>query len=327
MKSAVLVAPNDITIKETPTPTTGPGEVLIQPTLAGVCGSDFALYRGKFGVPLPVIPGHEAVGRVAEVGEGVANVAPGQRVVVQPNFPCRTCPVCVGGNENVCPAKIRLGIDTDGVFAKYAAVPADFVWPLPDQLPDDAAVLIEPMAVALQALNLAAPRPGQRVLVLGCGVIGSLALQLALDRGARVTACDIVPEKLRLAEDLGADEAFVATNPPSGASHRFDRIIEASGAPDALAQATRLAAPAGHIVLLGLPGKDHPLALDPIVRKGLKIHGSMIYRNEFPVVIETLAQGRIRTGVLVSRRLALEELAAGLDDFTSPERIKMVVEL
>lgn len=327
MKAAVLTSPEKILIKEVPTPEPKSGEVVIQPTIAGICGSDYSLYKGKFNVPLPIVPGHEAVGKVVEVGQSVSSVSTGQRVTIQPNFSCRICPVCRGGYENLCPSKVRLGIDRNGVFAQYVAVPADYVWPLPDDLKDDVAIFVEPLAVAIHGLHLAPPGIDQRVLIFGSGVIGLLTLQLVLARSVQTYACDITDTRLELAKHLGATEAFDTNSQIEMYHNSFDIIYEASGSADAFYQAIHLAAPGGQIVLLGLPGQQHPVSPDLIVRKGLKIFGSMIYTDEFPETIEILKKNQIRTKPLLSHRFSLDELGWRLKHFNAKTRIKMVLEI
>lgn len=191
MKAAVLVEPLKMEIKDVPVPEPGPGEVRLRVMLAGLCGSDHTLYHGGFGVPLPVIPGHEAVGRIEKLGSGVSGLAVGQRVTIQPNLSCGVCPLCVAGNKNICPSKIRVGVDANGVLAEYVKVPANCVWPIPDGLEDEAAVFTEPIAVAVHAMKITAPQEGDRTLIFGAGAIGLLVQQMAALNGAEVTACDL----------------------------------------------------------------------------------------------------------------------------------------
>lgn len=327
MKAAVLVGPRNIQIKDVQKPEAGPGEVLIRVTLAGLCGSDHALYQGKWDVPLPMIPGHEAIGRIEKLGEDVTGFAVGQRVTIQPNFSCGDCKVCRAGHPNICPAKIRLGVDIDGVFAEYVRVPARYVWPIPEELEDDVAVITEPLAVAAHALNLVTPSKGDRVLIFGAGLIGLLTLQLAALSGAEVAACDLSETRLELAKNLGATQVIGAKDQLETMQNTFDVIYETSGAPAALANAIQLAARGGKIVILGLPSQDHPVHTSSIVRKELQIIGSMIYTNEFPQVIELLKNGKIQTKQLLSAKLSLRQLNEGLSDFTSPNRVKMLVEI
>ena len=141
MQAAILIEHGKIEIRETPTTSQRKGEVLVRIIEAGICGTDYACYMGKLTTIYPIIPGHEAVGEIAALGKEVKGLHVGERVTIQPNFPCTTCPVCRGGRENVCPNKVRLGLDVDGVFAQYVCVPRPYVWSLPDGLPVSEAAL------------------------------------------------------------------------------------------------------------------------------------------------------------------------------------------
>ena len=327
MKAALLVEPRKIIVAEVDDPEPGPGEVLLRISLAGICGSDHTLYHGRFGVPMPVIPGHEAIGRIESIGDGVSDLAVGQRVTVQPNLSCGSCPLCLAGRKNLCPSKVRLGVDTDGVFAEFASVPADYVWPVSDELADDIAVFTEPLAVAVHAMKIWEPRKADRTLIFGAGIMGLLTLQMAAMGGAAVTACDIVETRLAKARQLGAAQTIGHGDALEKFYGSYDVIYETSGIPMALEQAVQLAAPRARIIVLGLPGKAHPVATDLIVRKELQIMGSLIYTDEFPEAITLLESGRIQTGPLNSGRLTLDEIDDGLREFASPERMKMLVEI
>ena len=327
MKAALLIEPRKLVIKDVPKPEPGPKEVLIRVLLGGICGSDHTLYHGRFGVPLPVIPGHEAIGRIEEIGDGVSGLAVGQRVTIQPNFSCGSCALCQAGHKNICPSKIRLGVDTNGVFAEYTVVPADYAWPVPDGIDDEVAVFTEPLAVTVHAMKIWAPQKGDQTLVFGAGIMGLLALQLAAAKGAEVTACDIVESRLEMAKQLGAFRIIGTKEPVESFYGAFDVIYETSGAAGALDQVIRLAAPRGKIVILSLPGKDHPVPTDLIVRKELQIMGSLIYTNEFPESMDILKSGKIKTDLLNTGKLPLNELDNALREFASPERMKMLVEI
>jgi len=327
MKAALLIEPRKLVITDAPTPAPGPGDVLIRVLLGGICGSDHTLYHGRFGVPMPVIPGHEAIGRIEEIGDGVSGLAVGQRVTIQPNFSCGSCALCRAGHKNICPSKVRLGVDTNGVFAELVKAPADYVWPVPEGLEDDVAVFTEPLAVTVHAMKICAPQVGDRTLIFGAGIMGLLSLQLAAAKGAEVTACDIVESRLEMAKQLGASRVIGTKEPVESFYDAFDVIYETSGAPGALDQVIRLAAPLGKIVILSLPGKDHPVPTDLIVRKELQIMGSLIYTNEFPESMDILKSGKIKTDLLNTGKLSLNELDNALREFTSPERLKMLVEI
>ena len=327
MKAAWLLEPGKIIVKDTKTPEPGSGEVLIRVSLAGICGSDHTLYHGRFGVPLPVIPGHEAIGRIEKVGDEVSNLAVGQRVTIQPNFSCGSCRLCRAGHKNICPSKVRLGVDTNGVFAEFVKVPADYVWTVPHGLEDEVAVFTEPLAVTVHAMKIWAPKQGDRTLIFGAGIMGLLALQLAAAKGVEVTACDIVESRLEVAKQLGASRTIDMKEPVDSLHGAFDVIYETSGAPEALDQVIRLAAPLGKIVILSLPGREHPVLTDLIVRKELQIMGSLIYTNEFPESMDILKSGKIKTDLLNTGKLSLNELDDGLREFASPGRMKMLVEI
>ena len=327
MKAAVLTEPCKLRIRDVPRPEPGPGEVRLAVSLAGICGSDHTLYHGKFGVPMPVIPGHEAVGRIEKLGPGVAGLSVDQRVTIQPNVSCGTCPLCAAGRKNLCPSKTRLGVDANGVFAEYATVPADYVWPVPDELGDEVAVFSEPLAVAVHAIKIAAPRKGDKTLIFGSGVMGLLVQQMAALNGAEVTACDLADSRLAVAKQLGAARTIGAKDSIDPYLGQFDLLYETSGAAVALAQVVRLASPGATIVVLGLPGKDPAVPIDMLVRKELQIKGSLIYTDEFPETLEILKSGKIQTGVLTTEKVPLEEVDRVLRDFASPDRIKMLVEI
>jgi 2-desacetyl-2-hydroxyethyl bacteriochlorophyllide A dehydrogenase len=325
MQAAVLTELERIAVQTVATPAPGAGEVLVRVTLAGICGSDQAVFSGKIAVPLPVIPGHEMVGRVAALGKGVSRLTEGQRVTFQPNIGCGRCGLCRSGGGNLCPHKIRIGLDAPGVFAQYVVGPADHFWPVPPGMGDEVAVFAEPLAVAVRALGRAAPQGSQRVLIIGAGVIGLLTLQLCRLRGAEVSAMDIEPRRLARAAELGAAGTLDAARAPEGIGEGFDLIYETSGAPGALATATRLSAPRSRIVLLGLPKDEHPVASTVIVRKELHILGSLIYTDEFPQSLALLESGAIKTAPLISDRIGLEQLGAALAHFSAPGRIKTVI--
>ncbi len=326
MKCAFLSKPGELSITEVEKPAIKANEVLIEVEMAAICGSDASLYYGKCEVPLPVIPGHEAVGHIVALGKSVNHLQPDQRVVIQPNYGCGVCSVCLSGLANICPKKIRIGLDVNGVFGQYIAVPGHSVCPVPESLSNEIAVFTEPAAVALHGLNKAKPKKGQRALVFGAGVIGLLMVQLIVNEGAQAYTTDLVEQRLSLSERIGAtagtsDFKALKEHGP------FDVIYETSGAPNALSLAIEIAAPGASIVILGLPGTPHPILSSAIVRKELKIYGSMIYTNEFPAVLELLANGKILTEPLISGIYPIEKLSESLEGFSQPDRVKTLIRI
>jgi L-iditol 2-dehydrogenase len=327
MKAAVLEKTQMILVKDAPPPEPSTEEVLVHVSLAGICGSDHTLFQGRFGVPLPVIPGHEAIGTIVKLGDRVTGLSVGQRVTIQPNFSCGHCPLCVSGSGNLCSSKTRLGVDINGVFAEFVKVPARYIWPIPEGIDDQVAVFTEPLAVGIRAMKKAAPLAADKVLIFGAGVMGLLTLQLAALKGACINALDLSTTRLALARKLGAAQTIDPEQPIESHFNTFDLIYETSGAPGALDLSIRLAAPKGKIVVLGLPGREHSISTDLVVRKELQILGSLIYTDEFPKSLETLKSGQIQTELLTSAKIGLSDLHQALTDFNAPGRIKTLVKI
>jgi 2-desacetyl-2-hydroxyethyl bacteriochlorophyllide A dehydrogenase len=325
MKAAVVKGVRDINIEEMNRPQPAENEVLLKVHMAGICGSDYSIFTGKMPVNYPVVPGHEAVGTIEAVGKGVKKLQPGQRATIHPNYFCGQCLPCRKGLTNVCLSKTRLGIDINGVFAEYAAIPEDALYALPDSLPDEVAVFTEPLSVAAHGLNRVSPGEGERVLIFGAGVIGQLTLQLVMSKSRDITACDLVGSRLDLAEKMGAKQTIGADGSLEDLESSFDVIYESTGAPQALDLATKLAAQGGRIVLLGIPGEEHPVSTVRIVRKELTIVGSMIYTDEFNQSIELLEKGLVKTEPLTSGIVPLEKLHDNLENFNAPRRMKTLV--
>ncbi len=326
MRAAVLERPGSITTTVTAeTPTVKPEEVLISVNLSGICGSDHSIFKGKYNNPFPIIPGHEAVGIIEEEGAKVTRFKKGQRVIIHPNYSCGECDMCRKGLKNICRHKIRVGIDTNGVFADYIAVPEKALYPVPSSLTDAVAVFAEPLAVCAHGVQMASINPEDRVLVFGAGVIGQLTLQLALQHTQHVYACDLIDFRLDIARQFGAQEGIVTQQRLNDLHNCFDVVFETSGANSGLEQAIQLAAPKATIILLGVPATPSPIAVEQIVRKELQIKGSMIYTDEIPHCIELLDQGAIDTKPLLSSIIGLDQIQEALDNFSSPERLKTLV--
>jgi L-iditol 2-dehydrogenase/L-gulonate 5-dehydrogenase len=205
MRAALLVAPSKIEVHDVNEPIVGRNEVKIKPIRAGICGTDVSLFLGhRTAISYPLILGHELVARVVAVGEDVRNIKVGQRVVVEPNYPCGKCGVCLSGRGNICSKKQSMGVTVPGCFADCVTAPSEFVWPLPDSVSDSDAATIEPLTVSLHALFQSRARIGDTIAVLGCGVIGLLLIHAAVRQGIRVLAHDKIDEKVQFARRLGA---------------------------------------------------------------------------------------------------------------------------
>lgn len=327
MRAAILTGPGKIEIREAPIPSPLKDEVLVRILEAGVCGTDYACYMGNLATDYPIIPGHEAVGEIEALGSEVKGLHLGEKVAIQPNFPCTVCPVCRGGHENVCPRKVRLGLDVDGVFAQYVCAPNPYVWPLPDGLPVPMATLAEPLSVALHALRRNPPASNERVLVYGAGIIGLLLIRLAVLSEASVAAIDIAEQRLAIAKALGADTIYSSCTELEKDAGSFSALYDTSGVAEAFSHLVQIAAPGGNIVLTGLPHKEFPLLTSTIVRKELTIRGSMIYRDEFPAALDLLKQGKMKVEQLITETVPLDRISKALEDFRSPDRVKTLIRI
>ena len=157
-------------VDDWPEPQPGSGQVVVQVRGVGICGSDLALLGGHRPPPaLPWVPGHESTGEIVGAGPGADAGRIGQRVIIEPNFPCLSCPACRAGRSSACPHRVAIGFNAPGVLAERIAVPAEFAWPVPEEWSDADAVCAEPFTVARAAIRRSGVRPGSRCLVIGAG--------------------------------------------------------------------------------------------------------------------------------------------------------------
>jgi alcohol dehydrogenase/L-iditol 2-dehydrogenase len=254
-----------------PEPALGSGQVLVRIGGVGICGSDLALISRERRAPeYPWVLGHEAFGEIAATGDGVDPSRVGQRVVIEPNYPCLRCPACRSGRTSMCQDRVLVGFTAPGLLAEYAAVPADYAWPAPARWSDGDAVCAEPLTVALAAIRRSAIRPGGGCLVVGAGSQGGLLCLALAARGITPHVLEPDDGRLELAVSLGAKAAG-----PEDAG--FETIFETSGAEAALGEAVSRAAPGATVVLIGLGGRATPVDTRLVVRRQLALRGSLIY--------------------------------------------------
>ena len=308
------------------------GEAVVRVSASGLCGTDYRIWSGDRPVAYPLIMGHEFIGEVAAVGAGVSTLRPGQRVAVEPNFSCGVCPLCREGNRNLCLSRTAVGIDVNGGFAEQACVPARCCWPAPAGIEPDQLMLAEPLAVVVRAVARGDAVAGESAAVLGVGALGLLAIQVLKAKGLRVLAVARVGRREELARALGAD-GFATTEGGGSteAARTFsgregvDLVVETAGTALAVEQAIVLARPGGRVVLTGLPHEASTVNFFSVVRREIRIVGSMIYQQEFPEAIALLSEGKVRAGDLVTHRFPLERLADAFVAHRSPDAIKVSV--
>ena len=326
---AVLDEPERMRVEHREVPEPGPGEVAVTVRSVSVCGSDVHYYDhgriGGFVMHGPLVLGHETSGVVSAVGPGVDAPVVGTRVAVEPQRNCGVCDACRRGRYHLCPwMRFFATPPVDGSFAEVVVVPATRAHPVPDSLSDDAAALIEPLAVALHATGKAGIGPGTRVLVSGGGPIGLLCLQVALARGASaVTVTDVVAHRREVATRYGATAVVDPGDP--GKPAEADVVLECTGVQAAVDLAVMATAPAATVVLVGT-GAEVTLPLDVVQNRELTIRGTFRYAHVYPAAIELAASGRIRLDDLVTSHHdldgAVDALLAARRD---PRALKAVV--
>jgi L-iditol 2-dehydrogenase len=332
MRAAVLRDVHDVTIEERPIPTPGPDEVLVRVGSVGICGSDVHYYEsgriGPYVVDKPLVLGHEAGGEVVEVGERVLGLRAGQRVSLEPGVPCRSCQQCRAGRYNLCPGVQFFGTPPfDGALCEYVSMPADFVYPVPDALSDDAAGLLEPLSVAVWACRLGRVSAGSRVLVTGAGPIGLIAAQTAFAFGAAdVVVTDVNPQRLAAAEQLGARTLDVSTTAVEDSGFVPDVLLECSGNARATSAAVRTVAPRGRVILIGMGSDEVSLSLPYLQNHELTVQGVFRYANTWPTAIALAASGAVQLDQLVSRHFGLDAVEEALTVHRQdPSALKVVV--
>ncbi|UTR07245.1 alcohol dehydrogenase catalytic domain-containing protein [Alkalihalobacillus sp. LMS6] len=281
MKEIYLDQPQVMQVRDAlPLPNIQDGEVKIKLLYGGICGSDLSVYKGRLPhAQYPLRPGHEIVGEVIE--SRAEHIKPGGRIVVTPNTFCGQCEFCLKGKPNICKEKQSIGITCDGGFAEEMIVHSRYCLPIPDELSDEAAVLIEPLSVIVHGIKQIDIQPGMRVLIVGCGTEGLLASALAHHVGGNVTAIDINANKLALLQSF---DDITLGHPMDIVGETFDIVIEAAGTKQSVESCFSHLKPGGELLLIGItPEATIPVA--QVVRNEQKVVGSIIY--EFPADFQT----------------------------------------
>ncbi|WGI26733.1 Zn-dependent oxidoreductase [Halomonas alkaliantarctica] len=338
MKAFQVKAPHDFQVADVETPKVAAGEALVRVAFAGICGSDMHIIHGDNAfVRFPRITGHEFAGVVEAVGECVFGVAVGDRVCIDPVISCGECYPCRIGRPNVCSSLEVIGVHRDGGFEEFVAVPAANVHHLPKHIGLDAAALVEPYTIAANVLDRMQPHPGDRLMILGAGVIGLTILQMALAKGIEeVIVTDVINERLVAAKQLGATQVFnsreqnvekqvLALTQGEG----VPLIADAACVPALLPQMLRLASPAGRIGLLGFSVQPSELVQLEVIKKELTLVGSRLNNRKFPEVLKLMANGQLDPLALVSHRLPLSDMPSAIDmlDHRPEEARKVLIQI
>lgn len=301
MKAVIMDSPGKMRIAEMTTPIPTENETLVKIAAAGVCAGDLYIYVGKNPYAIyPCVAGHEMAGEIVEVGKAVKLFHIGQRVVIDPFVGCGKCYPCRIGKYNCCVNLHILGVHSPGGYAEYLCVPESKLYLVPDNLSLALAAFAEPIAIGIQACNRGEVSQEDTVLILGCGPIGMVTIEVAKARGARVIAVDINSERLEIASNMGAEPVLSDNNllkkildltNNEGASV----VIEATGVASVMQQTTDLVAAGGRIVILGVVPKGVGITFAGLdfTRKELTILGSRTNKNCFPEALDLLSSGQV----------------------------------
>jgi threonine 3-dehydrogenase len=329
-------------VTDVPRPTTGSSDVLIRVHHAGVCGTDLHIAQwdewAQGRIKPPVVLGHEFAGEVVEIGEDVGGeFSVGQLVTAEGHIICGHCRQCRTGNGHICQRTSIIGVDRDGAFTEFIAMPATNVMAL-DGIPTTVGAIMDPMGNAFHTVLTGTEVPGAAVLVVGCGPIGCFAVGIARAAGAaRVIATDVNPTRLELARRMGAhvllnpeQEDVVARVMSETRGEGADIVCEMSGHPAALRQAFRAVRLGGRVQLLGLPKGEVALNLsNDVIFKGVTVYG-VIGRRMYETWHQMrtfLSSGRLDPTPVITHRFPLEKIQDALDAIASGAAGKVILEI
>jgi alcohol dehydrogenase, propanol-preferring len=338
MKAAVFHgAHRPLVIEERPTPVAGAGEIVVKVAACGLCHTD--LHYIDHDVPTfhkpPLVLGHEASGRIAQMGQGVDGWHEGDRVLIPALLTCGACDACRRGRENICDRGIMPGNHIDGAYAEFVTVPAKDVLPLPDELPLESACLIaDAVSTPYHAVvNRGDVRAGQKIVVLGCGGVGVNVVQIAAAVGAEVWAVDQRASRLETAQRFGAAHVIDATTSESvpkaikrETGGGADVAFEVIGNPATIREAFDSLHRGGRLVIVGYSEREMTLSAAKIMFNEMEVRGSLGCRPaDYPRIINMARRGVIQVDPLVTGRFALADINAGLDTLRSGTGLRNII--
>lgn len=325
MRATQLIGVGDLQTRDVPDPTPAAGEVVIEVEAAGICGTDRHLYKGEFPSVPGKILGHEFSGIIVDAGDTAMTV--GTRVTCDPNIWCGTCENCRRGRVNLCPNNVAIGIARDGGFAQYCALPARQAHTLPCDLDPAFGAFCEPLACTLHGMDIGAARAGEKVLIIGGGVIGQLAVQLAARTGAEVMLLTRNSGKQVIGCANGA--ALSVGNADAARAHwpeGANLVVECAGVPETISMAPGLTASGGRIVILGVLPSGERISIEPFDLLFREIDMRFSFLNPFTHARATgmIASGQIDVSALISRQIKIDEVSDVIVNPPLPEDVRVI---
>ena len=318
MIQAVMIKPGEIEFNDLPIPKPEADQVLVKIMKIGVCGSDIHVYHGKHPyTSYPVVQGHEVSGEVVEVGSKVTEIKAGDRVTIQPQVVCGKCYPCLHGRYHICDELKVMGFQTTGVASEYFAVKAEKVLKLPDGISFDVGAMVEPLAVAVHALERSGERlEGKKVLVLGAGPIGNLVAQVAKAMGAAaVMITDLSDYRLKVAKSCGIDFCLNPKEQDLGkaifdhfGADKADLILECVGVNSTIDQAISSARKGTDIIVVGVFGDKPHVDLGLVQDRELRLIGTLMYQEQdFVQAIELIKLKKVKLEPLITDRFSFQD--------------------
>lgn len=339
MKAAVFYGKHDLRIENIEMPKAKNGEVVIKVMACGICGTDIHIYEGDEGAaktPRGTVLGHEFSGIVTEVGEGVTEIKVGDRVCIDPNKLCGSCYYCRNAMGHFCENMIGIGTTVNGGFEEYCAVPQSQVYKIADTTSFEEAAMAEPVSCCIHGIELCDIKTDDTVVVIGCGMIGLIMLQLSKISGAaRLIAVEPEKEKRILAESVGAQlcinpfEEDVKAVLRKNGIERVTKVIECVGRPETMKQALELAGKKATVMFFGLTAPDETVDIKPfdIFKKELEIKASYINPYTQQKATELIDSRRIDVRTMVCEVAELERLPEILADSVLRRKGKIIIRL
>jgi D-arabinitol dehydrogenase (NADP+) len=338
VKAVVYDAPREFAVREIPTPEPAAGEVRIKINQVGVCGTDLHIPAGEFQAKFPLIPGHELVGVIDALGEGVDGFALGEQVTVNPNIYCGRCDYCLAGRLILCTNLKGMGSNFPGFFAEYVTVPANLTFSV-EGLDPDVAVFSEPAACAMHGLERLEIRPGSSALVIGAGPTGLLLAQLIAAGGATSvtvaaprqykldTALKLGIDKVVLIDRVGGETAIESLLAASPNGDGYDIVVEATGSPEIGNICVPLTRNGGTVLIYGVTKGEDLVTFHPfdVFRREITIRGSFAEVTSFAAAIAALRSGRIKTEGIITHRFHVDDYAQALEAVANRVGHKVVI--
>ncbi|XP_028413386.1 sorbitol dehydrogenase-like [Dendronephthya gigantea] len=340
--SAVLYKQDDLRLEQREIVKPGKGEVQVAVHSVGICGSDVHYLRkgriGDFIVKAPMVLGHETSGTISEVGEGVTSLKVGDRVAVEPGYPCKMCDFCKAGRYNLCPEMTFAATPPfDGTLCRFYCHPADFCYKLPDSVSFEEGALLEPLSVAVHACRRAGITMGDTVLVCGAGPIGLVNLLVSKACGAsRVAITDLDEKRLEMAKNLGADLTIqvekgktaeeIACHIKQLLNEAPNKIIECTGVESSINAGIFAAKSGGIVVIVGMGKPEVKMPVFNFLAREVDIRGIFRYVNCYPIALSLVASGAVNVKPLVTHRFKLEESIKAFETTEKGEGIKVVIQ-